>query len=356
MDKQKKIAIACQGGGSHTAFAAGVLTRLLEEGIDERYQLVGLSGTSGGAICATAAWYGLLKKAWGAREKPYHWLVKFWEENSAQLFWEQYLNMAIVWTARLQNHGIIPAVAIDPDYTQCLVSFLEAFLPRQEYLNLKRILEKNINFEELEQLVISSSPRLLLGAVEVLSGEFKTFDSDKKEITTAAIMASAGIPTIFQAIKIGHGVYWDGLFSQNPPISVFVEEANLEKRPDEIWIIQINPKTCYKKPTTAQAIIGRRDELTGNLSLLQEIKFINTINAIIEKGYLNPEYAGLFKKIDIRWISMDSRLASEIDYASKLDRSQQFITKLMEHGKSQANTFLQLLEQEPVLVSKATQS
>lgn len=68
MDKQKKIAIACQGGGSHTAFAAGVLTRLLEEGIDERYQLVGLSGTSGGAICATAAWYGLLKKL-GEREK-----------------------------------------------------------------------------------------------------------------------------------------------------------------------------------------------------------------------------------------------------------------------------------------------
>jgi NTE family protein len=43
--------MACQGGGSHSAFTAGVLTRLLAEKL-ERYEIVALSGTSGGAICA----------------------------------------------------------------------------------------------------------------------------------------------------------------------------------------------------------------------------------------------------------------------------------------------------------------
>ncbi|WP_392407179.1 patatin-like phospholipase family protein [Chlorogloeopsis fritschii] len=216
------------------------------------------------------------------------------------------------------------------------------------------ILENHINFQEFEQLVFPLSPRLLLGAVEVLSGEFKAFDSYKGEITVEAIMASAGIPTIFQAIKIGDGVYWDGLFSQNPPISAFVKQTRVEKRPDEIWIIQINPKTCDEEPSTAQGIVDRRNELTGNLSLFQEVKFVNTINTLIEKGYLNPEYAGLYKIINIRWISMDNQFANSIDYASKLDRSQEFITKLMEHGKDQTDRFLELLEEKPALVCKPT--
>ena len=50
-----RVAIALQGGGSHAAFAAGVLLRLLGAERRDRYQLVALSGTSGGAICATLA-------------------------------------------------------------------------------------------------------------------------------------------------------------------------------------------------------------------------------------------------------------------------------------------------------------
>ena len=51
-----KVAIACQGGGSHAAFAAGVLVQLLSSAQRERFRLVALSGTSGGAVCAALAW------------------------------------------------------------------------------------------------------------------------------------------------------------------------------------------------------------------------------------------------------------------------------------------------------------
>ena len=47
-----RVAIACQGGGSHTAFTAGVLRRLFDSDDIARYDVVGLSGTSGGAVCA----------------------------------------------------------------------------------------------------------------------------------------------------------------------------------------------------------------------------------------------------------------------------------------------------------------
>ena len=55
----RRVAIACQGGGSHTAFTAGVLKRLLLKGREE-HEIVALSGTSGGAVCALLAWYALL--------------------------------------------------------------------------------------------------------------------------------------------------------------------------------------------------------------------------------------------------------------------------------------------------------
>ena len=64
MEKQK-IAIACQGGGSQTAFTAGVLSAFFENGVHLQKQIVSLSGTSGGAVCAALAWYGLLKAAAG---------------------------------------------------------------------------------------------------------------------------------------------------------------------------------------------------------------------------------------------------------------------------------------------------
>ena len=51
----ERVAIACQGGGSHTAFTAGALKELLrEEGAEGHgYDIVALSGTSGGpfALC-----------------------------------------------------------------------------------------------------------------------------------------------------------------------------------------------------------------------------------------------------------------------------------------------------------------
>ena len=80
MNEKPKIAIACQGGGSQTAFTAGALKALLEEGMLDRYRLVSLSGTSGGSICALLTWYALKK----GDEAPWRRLIDFWRDNTAQ--------------------------------------------------------------------------------------------------------------------------------------------------------------------------------------------------------------------------------------------------------------------------------
>src|SRR5689334_11698942 len=60
--KLKKIAVACQGGGMHAAFAAGVFNEILQAYRKKKLDLVGLSGTSAGALCALMVWYGLAPK------------------------------------------------------------------------------------------------------------------------------------------------------------------------------------------------------------------------------------------------------------------------------------------------------
>ena len=79
---KRRIAIACQGGGSHTAFTAGALREILEEVKDKgRYEIVALSGTSGGALCAFLAWYVLLKE--NSEQDAMKTLRSFWEEDNA---------------------------------------------------------------------------------------------------------------------------------------------------------------------------------------------------------------------------------------------------------------------------------
>jgi NTE family protein len=102
-----RVAIACQGGGSHTALTAGALKRLLAE---ERYEVVALSGTSGGAICAVLAWYALLKNG-RAAARAAELLDAFWKDNSAREVFDAFWNEWLLWLNRSQGSLVLPAVS-----------------------------------------------------------------------------------------------------------------------------------------------------------------------------------------------------------------------------------------------------
>ena len=184
-----RVAIACQGGGSHTAFTAGVLKRLL--GAEELggYEVVGLSGTSGGAVCALLAWSALLE---GDPAAAGRLLEDFWADNSATTPLEQLVNAWLVWAARLENLVVLPAVS--PYDTPTSVTGLQEF---------RRMLERRVDFGRLAGR--PAGPMLLLGAVDVLSGEFRAFNSRREPITADMVLASAAIPTLFRAVPVGDG-------------------------------------------------------------------------------------------------------------------------------------------------------
>src|ERR1700746_528336 len=74
---KKSIKLALQGGGSHGAFAWGVLDRLLE---DERLHIAAVSGTSAGAMNAVALADGMAR---GGPAEARKCLEKFWSATSA---------------------------------------------------------------------------------------------------------------------------------------------------------------------------------------------------------------------------------------------------------------------------------
>jgi NTE family protein len=286
--------------------------------------VVGLSGTSGGAVCALLAWHHLLRAdGAGAAEA----LDAFWRDNSATAPHEQILNSSILWASNLQNFVTMPVISPYDNYFS--VSALEEF---------KKMLQRRVDFGKIEVQPEGSYPVLLVGAVDVLSGEFRAFNSRSDRISAETILASAAIPTLFRSVRPGDGgTYWDGLFSQNPPVRELTDEG-----PDEIWVIQINPKELETEPRTVIEIADRRNELSGNLSLYQELHSIEKIDQLLEKGLLSPD--GKYKQIVVRVIELSrSRFSRSLGTASKLNRDPRFIEDLMSHGEARAEEFLEAL-------------
>ena len=321
---KKRVAIACQGGGSHTAFTAGVLKGLLGSERLQEHEVVGISGTSGGAVCALLTWYHLLgNDAAGASEA----LDAFWRDNSATAPHEQVVNNWLVWASNLQNFVTTPAVS--PYYNPFSEIGLNEF---------KKMLERRVDFERGRSAAGGSLPGAArrgcgrtLGQIQ---GVQQPAGRDLREDDPRLGRHPDLVP--LRAPRDG-GTYWDGLFSQNPPIKELTDE-----KPDEIWVIQINPSELEDEPRTVAEIADRRNELAGNLSLYQELGFIEKIDQMLEEGRLSRDSE--YKHIVVRVIELSrSRFPRSLGAASKMNRDPGFIQDLISHGEDRAEEFLAAL-------------
>jgi len=312
-----RVGVACQGGGSHTAFTAGVLEALMA-GLPEDVEIAALTGTSGGAICAALAWDGLVRND---RSISVRKLQGFWRAMSATDPLDQMVNHTMMGIQELRDLMVMPEVS-------------PYVLPTWGEDKFRALLDEYFDFGELRELARRpGAPILQIGAVEVLSGHFELFGGE--ELSADCLLASAAIPELFRAVHVpGRGVYWDGLFSQNPPIHDLIEHDL-----DEIWVIQINSSTCARVPTETHEILDRRNALSGNLSMEQELAFIEMLNRAIATGKLTDSK---YHRIHVERIPMDR----ELGYRSKLDRSPALLEELREFGKTKCRWFLKQRQSE----------
>jgi len=195
---------------------------------------------------------------------------------------------------------------------------------------IREVLESHIEFDAIPDLCTYDRPELVVGTVDVNEGVFDTFTNEN--VTVDAVLASAAVPTLFEAVDVDGTLHWDGLFSQNPPVDDLMHLPP-ERKPEELWIIQINSQQYDGEPTTVDAIADRRNELSGNISLNQELRFIEQVNEWVEEGKLPAEE---FAQTDITRIGKDKQLHS----ATKVDRSESFLAELRELGRERARAFL----------------
>jgi NTE family protein len=342
---KEKIAIACQGGGSQTAFTAGVLISLLKNKAHEKNHIVSLSGTSGGAVCAALAWRGLLEWSKEGKTPVAQSLESFWRDNGTENLVECFFNESLIQYVQLVDHGFLPEWKSSPysPWRQAWTATLQYLMP--QFFDFKGLLQKHLDLNGLESLLEKvKSPVFVVGAADVKTGEFKKFNSRDGNIDIDALLASAAVPSLFKAVQTGGGAYWDGQFSDNPPTDELLDDEIVGKDniPDQLWVIQINPRKSESVPRTTEEIIDRRNEMIGNASLYQDLQHICRVNKWVRRNAFKDEYRDghNLKIVKVYIIQMGAIFQKRLNYASKLDRDANYIQELIAHGEERARLFL----------------
>jgi NTE family protein len=310
------VDFALQGGGAHGAFTWGVLDRLLEE---PWLRIDGISGTSAGAMNAAVLVDGYADNgADGARAA----LENFWRRVSRAALLSPLRRTPLDvllgrWT--LDHSPVFVAM----DLMARLFSPYD--LSPGGANPLRHILAEAVDFDRLAQ----ASIRLFVTATNVRTGRGRVFRNS--EITPDVLLASACLPTLFQAIEIDGESYWDGGYSGNPTITPLVREC----RSQDTILVQINPVERPGLPRSARDILNRLNEVSFNAVLLKELRMIALLRQVAQ-----PDDSESAKWADMRIHRISSDVMVELGYSSKLNAEWEFLCMLRDEGRRAGDAFL----------------
>ena len=263
-----RINLALQGGGAHGAFTWGVLDRLLEE---DEIEVAAISGTSAGALNGAALKAGLIAGGnAGARDS----LAQLWDDVAALSDFR-----LAAWM-----QPFLPGLQALNQISQSLTPVSAQGIAAQLYSpyawgpawqNPLAPVVARLDFTQVHR---AEGPRLFVGATCVETGRARVFQG--RDISPDALLASACLPTVFQAIEIEGRHYWDGGYSGNPALFPLYEP----ELPDDIVIVSINPFFREGVPKTPMDIQDRVNEIGFNTALLGELRAVNFVRRLIAEG------------------------------------------------------------------------
>jgi NTE family protein len=220
-----------QGGGSHGAFTWGVLDRLLEE---PWLRIEGISGTSAGAMNAAVLVDGHAEGgADGARAR----LELFWKRVSDGARFSPFRRSPL---DILLGRWTLDTSPLYLAFDLMARVFSPYDLNPRGVNPLTGILADCIDFKRVARAPI----KLFVTATNVRTGRGRVFRN--AELTPDVLLASACLPTMFQAIEIDGEAYWDGGFAGNPTITPLIREC----ASSDTILIQVNP---VERPGTPRA-------------------------------------------------------------------------------------------------------
>lgn len=313
------INLALQGGGSHGAFSWGVLDRLLA---DPELEIAAISGASAGAMNAVALADGL---ADNCREEARETLRHFWEGvcDAARASPLQ----------RTPFEMMLGGWSLDQSPSYLFFDILSRMVSPYELnpLNLnplRDLVSKLIDFERVRRGPV----QLFISATNVETGRTKVFN--QKSLRADHVMASACLPFIYQAVEIDGAPYWDGGFMGNPPLWPLFDHS----RADDVVLVQINPIKRPGVPRNARDILNRLNEITFNASLLRELRAVDFVTQLLDRGRL--EGTG-YRPVLMHMIEDEATLSS-LGASSKMNVEKAFIDMLFQKGRAAAESWLTL--------------
>ncbi|MDO8882146.1 MAG: patatin-like phospholipase family protein [Pseudotabrizicola sp.] len=315
-----RINLALQGGGAHGAFTWGVLDRLLDE---DSVEIAALSGTSAGALNAAALKAGMIK---GGRKGAKDSLARLWRDV-ARVSDLRIPDWMQTMAPGFQAMGQI-AMSMSPFSPQGMAS--QVYTPYAWGPMWRNPLEKIVRRLDFSDVCASEGPELFIGATRVDTGRIRIFSGD--QITPEALMASACLPTVFQAVEIDGHAYWDGGYAGNPALFPLYQ-AHL---PNDVLIVSINPLLRPGVPKTPIDIQNRVNEISFNAALLGELRAVHFVRRLLREGRLER---GTMKDVRIHLMS-DDALMTEMTGATKMSPSPALFARLRAAGHLAADAFL----------------
>ena len=190
---------------------------------------------------------------------------------------------------------------------------------------LRSILDESIDFERIARSPI----KLFVTATNVHTGRGRIFRN--AEITADVLLASACLPTMFQAVEIDGEPYWDGGYAGNPTITPLIRESDAT----DTILVQINPRERADTPRSASEILNRLNEISFNSPLMKELRMIAVLREVADPG--TGEGA--------RWAKMRTHriltdMLAGLGASSKVNAEWEFITMLKTEGRKSTDEFL----------------
>ncbi len=304
----RSLSLGLQGGGSFGAFTWGVLDRLLEE---EALDFDLVSGASAGAVNAVVLASGLAEGGPPAARRK---LDRVWERVSLMgpLSGSSVAHAA---AAALGN----PALASPYQFNPFGIN------------PLRDILVDEVDFDQVR----AGSPiRLLIAATRVRDGRARLFR--ETELSVDAVLASACLPFMQQAIEIDGEAYWDGGYSANPPLRQLV----LETRARDILLVRLLPEAGGDSPHFSYEIAQRVSAIAFNAPFLQEEESVAALRRSCagQSAARSPLCRKLAGQHMHSLAAEDS--VPELTRESPLDTSSPLLLRLKERGRGAAAAWL----------------
>jgi NTE family protein len=321
MSSTKRINLALQGGGSHGAFTWGVLDALIEDG---RLEFEAVSGTSAGAINAA-----IMLQGWSQGGGPT-------ARVALRRFWEELGGMAVASPIqrtpldRLQGNWNLddsPA-ALWADLIQRTLSPWQRnplkFDPLRELLRG--------HFDE-KAVRACHDIKVFIAATNVQTAKVRIFTRD--ELSIDALLASACLPNVHDAVVIDGVPYWDGGFRGNPPIWPFVYES--ESR--DVVLVEVDPPFRDGIPRSNAEVADRLNEITFTGALMSEMRAIAFVQELVEKDAISGDFGRRLKALLIHSIADPVSLAP-LGAVSKFNVEPDFLEHLFGLGRQAATVWL----------------